>query len=206
MLRISSNWLIWIQIDSCKAIIPEDSTRLSGIAVSEGVVIGIARVIKHFETEAHLIRKNEILVTDATDTGGAIIYTDTCIRINNIVTYYLPHLINAYFVVSFCFNKGWTPYFPLLSGVVTELGGMLSHGAVVAREYGLPAVAGVLGATEFFKSGETIVLDGNKGVVFKQVTSMEPLEKNNSNLSDWTTKSLVVAEWNPKGLQKHSFS
>lgn len=55
---------------------------------------------------------------------------------------------------------------------------MLSHGAVVAREYGLPAVVGVVGATEFFKSGETIILDGNKGVVYKQSSPpQEPKEK-----------------------------
>lgn len=68
----------------------------------------------------------------------------------------------------FSYVSGWTPYFPLLEGVVTEIGGLLSHGAVVAREYGLPAVVGVLGCTEFFKSGEIITLDGNNGIVAKQ--------------------------------------
>ena len=48
---------------------------------------------------------------------------------------------------------GWSPYFPLLGGVVTELGGLISHGAVVAREYGLPCVVGAVGATNFFQSG-----------------------------------------------------
>ncbi|CAN7996048.1 unnamed protein product, partial [Ixodes hexagonus] len=48
---------------------------------------------------------------------------------------------------------GWSPYFPLLSGIVTELGGLLSHGAVIAREYGLPCVVGVENATDIFTSG-----------------------------------------------------
>ena len=48
---------------------------------------------------------------------------------------------------------GWSPYFPLLGGVVTELGGLISHGAVVAREYGLPCVVGAEGATNVFKTG-----------------------------------------------------
>ena len=48
---------------------------------------------------------------------------------------------------------GWSPYFPLLSGVVTELGGLISHGAVVAREYGLPCIVGAEGATRVFKTG-----------------------------------------------------
>nr|CAD7433106.1 unnamed protein product [Timema monikensis] len=47
---------------------------------------------------------------------------------------------------------GWTPYFPMLGGVVTELGGLISHGAVVAREYGLPCVIGAQGATSFFQT------------------------------------------------------
>ena len=49
---------------------------------------------------------------------------------------------------------GWSPYFPLLGGVVTELGGLISHGAVVAREYGLPCVVGAEGATNVFKTGK----------------------------------------------------
>ena len=42
---------------------------------------------------------------------------------------------------------GWSPYFPLLGGVVTELGGLISHGAVVAREFGLPCIVGASNAT-----------------------------------------------------------
>ncbi|KAF2365020.1 PEP-utilizing enzyme mobile domain, partial [Trinorchestia longiramus] len=56
-------------------------------------------------------------------------------------------------LVVYSTDVGWTPYFPLLSGIVTEIGGLISHGAVVAREYGLPCVVGVRGATQIFKSG-----------------------------------------------------
>ena len=62
---------------------------------------------------------------------------------------------------------GWSPYFPLLGGVVTELGGLISHGAVVAREYGLPCVVGAVGATAAFQSGDEVVIDGRKGTVAK---------------------------------------
>ena len=54
---------------------------------------------------------------------------------------------------------GWSPYFPVLAGVVTELGGLISHGAVVAREYGLPCLVGATGATENFTSGQEVCLD-----------------------------------------------
>lgn len=64
-------------------------------------------------------------------------------------------------------DTGWTPYFPLLAGVVTEIGGPLSHGAVVAREYGLPCVVGLEGITTMLNSGDYIQLDGNTGVIRK---------------------------------------
>lgn len=60
---------------------------------------------------------------------------------------------------------GWTPYFSRLSGLVTEIGSMLSHGAVVAREYGIPAVVGVRGAKNLIRTGDTITMDGRKGTV-----------------------------------------
>ena len=60
---------------------------------------------------------------------------------------------------------GWSPVFPLLGGVVTELGGLISHGAVVAREYGLPCVVSAKGATSMFKDGEVLEIDGTEGTV-----------------------------------------
>lgn len=66
---------------------------------------------------------------------------------------------------------GWSPYFPILGGVVTELGGLISHGAVVAREYGLPCIVAADGATQFFKYGETVTLDATRGVIYKETSS-----------------------------------
>lgn len=50
-------------------------------------------------------------------------------------------------------DVGWTPYFPLLGGLVTEMGGLVSHGAVVAREFQLPCVVNVPNATHLLQSG-----------------------------------------------------
>ncbi|CAL8105588.1 unnamed protein product [Orchesella dallaii] len=61
----------------------------------------------------------------------------------------------------------WSPFFPLLGGVVTELGGLISHGAVVAREYGLPCVVGAVNATKIFKTGDEVILDASKGILAK---------------------------------------
>jgi len=62
-------------------------------------------------------------------------------------------------------DPGWTPLFLTAGGLVMEMGGMMSHGAVVAREYGIPAIVGVAGATERIATGEEITVDGSAGVV-----------------------------------------
>jgi pyruvate,water dikinase len=62
-------------------------------------------------------------------------------------------------------DPSWTIYFARISGLVTESGGMLSHGAVVSREYGIPAVLGVKNSTKIIKSGDTIEIDGDSGIV-----------------------------------------
>jgi len=62
---------------------------------------------------------------------------------------------------------GWTPYFSIISGLITEIGCPLSHGAVVAREYGIPAIVGVKGARKLLKNGDIIRLDGNQGIIEK---------------------------------------
>jgi pyruvate,water dikinase len=54
---------------------------------------------------------------------------------------------------------------PLLSGIVTDRGGTLSHAAVVAREYGIPAVVGCGNATELIRDGQRVRLDGARGTV-----------------------------------------
>ncbi|CAL1271870.1 unnamed protein product [Larinioides sclopetarius] len=68
-------------------------------------------------------------------------------------------------LVTYSTDIGWSPYFPILGGVVTELGGLISHGAVVSREYGLPCIAGLQGATQQFKTGDYVLLDGNQEIL-----------------------------------------
>lgn len=62
-------------------------------------------------------------------------------------------------------DPGWTPLFLTASGLVMEMGGAMSHGAVVAREYGIPAVVGVTGATAHIKTGQMITVDGSSGKI-----------------------------------------
>lgn len=62
-------------------------------------------------------------------------------------------------------DPGWGPIFPLISGLVIERGGMLSHGAIIAREFGIPSVVGVKDATRLVPDGGQITVDGDRGVV-----------------------------------------
>jgi rifampicin phosphotransferase len=62
-------------------------------------------------------------------------------------------------------DPSWTPLFVAIKGLVTEVGGLMTHGAVIAREYGLPAVVGVERATELIKDGDRIRVNGEQGYV-----------------------------------------
>ncbi|MCE2438502.1 MAG: hypothetical protein J4F39_03635 [Candidatus Latescibacteria bacterium] len=62
-------------------------------------------------------------------------------------------------------DPGWTPLFRRVSAVVTEIGGVLNHSSVIAREYQVPAVVGVSGATRRIRTGDRVTVDGSRGVV-----------------------------------------
>jgi phosphoenolpyruvate synthase/pyruvate phosphate dikinase len=62
-------------------------------------------------------------------------------------------------------TPAWTPLFARAAAIVTDVGGPLSHGSIVAREYGIPAVLGTGAATKRIRSGQVITVDGSAGVV-----------------------------------------
>ncbi|XP_055390004.1 uncharacterized phosphotransferase YvkC-like [Condylostylus longicornis] len=70
-------------------------------------------------------------------------------------------------LITLATDIAWSPVFPILGGLVTELGGLISHGAVVAREYGLPCIIGAKNATNCFKTGDKVFLDANSGFITK---------------------------------------
>jgi rifampicin phosphotransferase len=72
----------------------------------------------------------------------------------------------CYLTVTQATDPGWTPVFPLVSGIVLEIGGQLSHGAIIAREYAIPAVINVQGAMSSIRDGQTIIVDGTSGCVY----------------------------------------
>ncbi|MEU4327831.1 PEP/pyruvate-binding domain-containing protein [Nonomuraea dietziae] len=75
------------------------------------------------------------------------------------------HLEPGEILVAPSTDPGWTPLFLTAGGLVMEMGGSMSHGAVVAREYGIPAVVGVADATHAIVTGATITVDGSGGIV-----------------------------------------
>jgi len=62
-------------------------------------------------------------------------------------------------------DPGWTPLFINAAGLIMEVGGRLTHGSVVAREYGIPAIVGVREATKRLQTGQRVRMDGNRGVI-----------------------------------------
>jgi len=63
-------------------------------------------------------------------------------------------------------DPSWTALFLMIKGLVLDVGTVLSHGSIIAREYGLPAVVNVKDATKIIKNGQKIVVDGNEGEVY----------------------------------------
>ena len=61
----------------------------------------------------------------------------------------------------------WLPLLKKAAGVVTEQGGMTSHGAILARELGIPAIVGAAGATELLRTGESLLLNGETGEIYR---------------------------------------
>lgn len=74
-------------------------------------------------------------------------------------------LLEGEVLVSSYTNPAWTPLFATAAAVVTETGGVSSHAAIVAREYGIPAVMAVPGVTRILKDGQKILVDGSRGLV-----------------------------------------
>ena len=62
-------------------------------------------------------------------------------------------------------DTGWTPKFAILSGIVTEYGGILCHAAIVSREYGIPAIVNCHDIMSKIKDGQTITIDGGTGCI-----------------------------------------
>jgi pyruvate,water dikinase len=77
----------------------------------------------------------------------------------------LRELQDGEVLVASCTSTSWTPVFGRIAAAVTDAGGVMCHAAIVAREYGLPAVLGTGSATRQINTGDVIRVDGDSGVV-----------------------------------------
>jgi rifampicin phosphotransferase len=68
-------------------------------------------------------------------------------------------------------DPGMAPLLGLAAGLAVEMGGTLSHGAIIAREYGLPAIANVHGVTRLLKDGERVAVDATAGKIARLIPS-----------------------------------
>ena len=105
-----------------------DPNTLKGVAASQGVYTGTARVVRSL-AEAGELEDGEVMVCEMT----------------------LPP---------------WVPVFSVAGAVVADVGGVLSHSAIVAREFGLPCVVGTENGTSVIKTGQVVTVDGSRGVVY----------------------------------------
>lgn len=94
--------------------------------------------------------------------GGRVRGTARLVRSVQEVTF----LTSGDILITQATDPGWTAIFPLVSGIVLEIGGQLSHGAIIAREYAIPAVINVQGAMQRIRDGQTITVDGTSGRVY----------------------------------------
>ena len=78
---------------------------------------------------------------------------------------YEKPLVKGEILVTRATEPSWTPIFIHAAGVVLEIGGPLQHGAIIAREYGIPCVSGIEGATNLIKDGNLLEVDGTSGLV-----------------------------------------
>ncbi len=77
----------------------------------------------------------------------------------------LIHLSEPRIIIVHRVTMDWLPYFENVLGVISETGGMTSHVAIIAREFGIPAVAGARNAMTKINDGETVTIDGENGIV-----------------------------------------
>jgi pyruvate,water dikinase len=152
----------------------------------KGIVAGRHRI---YDVELRRRRIPRLLLSDGTDVeaavmakspvSGALAGTPASAgtatgTVRVILDPVGAHLEPGEILVAPSTDPGWTPLFMTAGALVMEMGGVISHGAVVAREYGIPAVVGVPDATTRLRTGETVTVDGSAGTVRQVDAPLSP--------------------------------
>jgi pyruvate, water dikinase len=99
-------------------------------------------------------------------------------------------------------HSDWLPWLKIAAGVISEKGGMTAHGAILARELGIPAVVGALGATRMIKTGESVWIDGDKGEVYlEEIMRSSESNKGLAETRDDVPSEFVMKEKNQDNQQ-----
>lgn len=108
-----------------------------------------------------IMANSEILLKGLSVSSGVAIAPAYAMKDNNHIATIPPGRI----LVAQNIHPDWLPWLKQVAGIVTEQGGMTSHGAIIARELGIPAIVNATGATERVRTGDSLLLDGEKGEV-----------------------------------------
>ena len=157
-------------------LVPDELDRLIGGEVFADIIAK-----RRVERELLLqIALPDVIFSDSLEEIGAPVSTDAAemwtgvgvsagVAIGKARVLLAPSAVNPsdrdYILVCPSTDPAWTPLFLHAAGLVMERGGILSHGAVVAREYGVPAVANIPNATQRIADGQELQVDGNRGIV-----------------------------------------
>jgi pyruvate,water dikinase len=128
------------------------------------IVAGVTEYPNYFDSRGKIFRHH--IKAEAGDLAGMAVsngcYTG---RAKVLKTPYEKPLEPGEILVTVATEPSWTPVFVNASAVVLEVGGGLQHGAIIAREYGLPCVSGLPGVTGIIKDGDLLEVDGTNGIV-----------------------------------------
>jgi len=111
------------------------------------------------------IYKPAIVIKDGDIIGDAIAPGKVIGRAKVLHTPYEKSLDSGEILVARATEPSWTPIFTNAAGVIMEIGGPVQHGGIIAREYGIPCVSGLMGIMDIIKDGDLLEVDGSNGVV-----------------------------------------
>ena len=117
------------------------------------------------DSRGRILRKKPEQAKEGEITGTAVSQGQVRGRVKVLHSPDEKPFLHGEILVARATDPGWTPLFVNAAAVILEVGGMLQHGALVAREYGLPCVSGITDATTIFQDGMMVEVDGSNGIV-----------------------------------------
>ncbi len=165
----SPNQIFDLSLDELCRGLKDKSIVLSQVAREGTAFMEILEKAKQlptvFDSRGRILRPPKKAVNDGEIEGKSISPGKATGKIKVLASPTEKAFLKGEILVARATDPGWTPLFVNASAVVLEVGGLLQHGALVAREYGLPCVAGIEDATSILKDGMMVEVDGTNGVI-----------------------------------------